>query len=201
MKKFILPIVMLLLVSFTVSDVNLTDSERQMAVTEMAKTKDYLMKTVKGLSDARLNFKSSPESWSIAECVEHIAISESMIFGMLDNALKTPASPDRRSEVKIPDSQLLKIITDRSNKVKTREPFEPTGKFGSYKATLKEFKKKRSEHIKYLKKTDDDLRNHYAELPFGTIDGLQVLLFMSGHTHRHVDQIKEIMANENFPKQ
>jgi hypothetical protein len=36
-------------------------------------------------------------------------------------------------------------------------------------------------------------------LPFGTIDGLQILLFMSGHTERHVAQMEEVMANENFP--
>jgi hypothetical protein len=58
---------------------------------------------------------------------------------------------------------------------------------------------KRGEHIAYLKTTTDDHRNHYGKLQFGTIDGLQILLFISGHTERHVAQMEEVMANENFP--
>ncbi len=44
------------------------------------------------------------------------------------------------------------------------------------------------------------LRNHYAKSPVGTIDGLQILLFMSGHTERHVKQMEEVMAHEDFSK-
>ena len=199
MKKFILPIVMLLLVSFTVSDTRLTKTERELAVAEMTKSQDHLLRILKGLSKEQLNFKSSPTSWSIAECVEHIAIAENNIFGMITAALKTPADPSRRPEVKISDEKLLIMITDRTNKVKTPKPFEPSGKFGSYDATLKEFKTKRAEHIKYVKNTKDDLRNRYQQLPFGTIDGFQVLLFMSAHNERHIKQIEEVMADENFP--
>lgn len=201
MKKIILPIVMLALLSFTVSDTKLTDSERKTATDHMIKTRDHMLKTVKGLSEAQLNFKSSAESWSVAECVEHIAISESMIFGMLQGALKTPADASKRSEVSMKDEQLTGMIVDRSKKVKTREPFEPSGKFGSHKETIKEFKTKRKEHIKYVKKTADALRNYYQQMPFGTIDAYQILLFMSAHTERHTLQIEEIMTNENFPQE
>ena len=199
MKKLLIPLVLLTLFGFTVSDTTLTKADRKMAADEMMASKDRLFKAVKGLSEAQLNLKSSPESWSIAECVEHITLSEGLIFGMLEKALETPANAARRSEVKIPDNNLLSMIKDRSNKVQTREPFEPSGKYGSYKATLKAFKTKRTANIKYVKKTKDDLRNHYRQLPFGTIDGLQVLLFMSGHTDRHIAQIEEIKSHGNFP--
>jgi hypothetical protein len=39
------------------------------------------------------------------------------------------------------------------------------------------------------------------ELPFGTIDAYQGILFMSAHTERHVRQIEEIMDDENFPEE
>ncbi|MCB0374282.1 MAG: DinB family protein [Sinomicrobium sp.] len=201
MKKIILPIVMLALVSFTGADTTLTKSERKLAIKEMTNSRNHLLKLVKGLSEKQLNFKSSPERWSIAECVEHIAISENLIFGMLEAALKTPADPSGRPEVKTPDDALLARIKDRSTKVKTFEPFEPSGKYGSFEATLKEFKAKRDEHIRYVKKNRDDLRNRYQKLPFGTIDGFQVLLFMSAHSERHVKQIEEVMADANFPKE
>jgi hypothetical protein len=200
MKKILLPLLVLGLASFNGADTKLTDAERKFAVNEMNHSSEHLMTAVKGLSDAQLNFKSSPESWSVAECTEHIAISENNIFGMLETALKTPADPSKRSEVKVTDEQLLAMIVDRSNKVKTNEAFVPTGRWGSHEATVKEFLEKRKAHIDFVKKTQDDLRNRYQQLPFGTIDAYQVLLFMSSHTERHVKQIEEIMANPGFPK-
>ena len=96
MKKFLLPIVIFALVSFGVINPGLTDEEREMAVNELKKTRDRLTSTVDGLSDEQLNFKASPESWSVAECVEHLAISENNIGGgMLQGALQTPADPSK----------------------------------------------------------------------------------------------------------
>lgn len=199
MKKVIFPIVMLFLVGFSAINAGLTDEDRKIGLSELAKSQDFLKSTVDGLSDAQLNYKSSPESWSVAECVEHLAISESMIGGMLQEALKTEADPSKRSNVAMTDEQLLTAIGSRDQKVKTGEAFEPSGKFGSYEDSLIEFLSKREAHIAYLNSTQDDLRNHYAQAPFGTIDGLQVLLFMSAHTERHVKQMKEVMADPGFP--
>ena len=200
MKKLILPLIALLLFSFSSDVPKLSDDDRKTAVDHLKKTRDEMSKVISGLSEEQLNFKAEEDSWSIAECVEHIAISENMIFGMLQGALQTPADPSKRADVKLSDEELLGIIESREQRVKTREPFEPTGKFGSYEATLNEFLAKRNEHISYVEGTEDDLRNHYGQLPFGTIDGLQIVLFMSGHTHRHTSQIKEIMAHKLFPK-
>lgn len=200
MKKILFPLLMLVMISFSISDSGLTKAERKLAVTEMKGTSKHLVEAVKGLSDAQLSFKSSPGSWSVAECTEHIAISENNIFGMLEGALKTAADPSKRADVKMTDEQILKMIVDRSNKVKTMEAFVPTGKFGNHEATLKAFLEKRKANIKFVKTTEEDLRNRFQQLPFGTIDAYQILLFMSAHTERHILQIEEVKANANFPK-
>lgn len=199
MKKFILPIVLLVLVGFGVINKGITDEEREFAVNHLISTQDRLLDITENLTEAQLDFKSSPESWSIAECVEHLAISEGMIGGMFQAALQTPANTSMRDSVQISDENLLAVISNRDQKVKTGEAFEPSGKFGSYEETLKTFTTKRCEHIDYIKTTEDDLRNHYGKLPFGTIDGLQIILFMSGHTERHVKQMEEVMQHEDFP--
>jgi len=200
MKKGIFGIVLLALFSFSTAETVLNNADKELAISEFNKSKKHLLRSLKGLNDAQLNFKSNPETWSIAECVEHIAISETNIFGMLQGALKTPADPSRRSEVKMKDEQIIGMMVDRSNRVKTSGAFEPSGKFGSYKETLKAFLKKRKQNIKYVKKTNDDLRNHYGQLPFGTLDGVQILLFMSAHSERHILQIEEVMSHKDFPK-
>ncbi len=201
MKKALLPVLMLALVSFNISDSKLTDAEREAAVKELTKTKEHLLNVVDGLSEEQLNFKSSPESWSIGECVEHLAITESSFDEMLQGALQAPADPSKREEVKIEDKDLMSMIVNRDNKVKTSEAFEPSGKFGSNAETLEAFTTKREDHIDYVKNTEDDLRNHYGQLPFGTIDAYQILLFMSGHTERHVQQMEEVMDHTDFPEE
>lgn len=201
MKKIILPIVALLLVSFGVMSPGLTAEEREMAVAELTETQERLTTTVELLSEVQLNFKPTPESWSVAECVEHLAISEGMIGGMLQGALKTPADDSKRDSVKMSDDELLAMISSRDQKVKTGEAFEPSSKYGSHAETVKAFVDQRAKHIDYLNTTEDDLRNHYGELPFGTIDGLQILLFMSGHTERHVAQMEEVIGHADFPSE
>lgn len=200
MKKIILPIVVLALVSFGLINNGLTEEEREFTEDHLAETQQRLLTVTKGLSEAQLNFKPSPEAWSIAECVEHLAISEGMIGGMLTGALKTPADPSKRDSVLNSDEKLLGMVSSREKKMKTGEPFEPSGKFGSHEETVAAFVTKRGEHIEYIQTTSDDLRNHYAKSPVGTIDGLQILLFMSGHTERHVKQMEEVMAHEDFSK-
>jgi hypothetical protein len=200
LHKLILFAVAIVMMSFADSATQLTESERKYAMELLQDTKDVLMKKVTGLTQEQLNFKPDVNSWSVAECVEHIAISENNIFGFAQLSLQQPADASKRSEVKMTDEALVNMISDRSTKIKTREPFEPTGKFGTFDATLAEFKTKRDGNINYIKTTTDDLRNHYNDFPFGKIDTYQTILFMAGHTRRHTAQIDEVMKHANFPK-
>ena len=192
--------VALVTMSFDVPVAGLTEAERDYASKYLQETRDDLLKKVKGLTDEQLNFKATPESWSIAECVEHIAISEGNLFAFAEQGLQQPADPSLRKDVKINDDGIIKMITDRTHKVKTQEAFEPTNKFGSFDATIKEFKRKRDDHIKFIKTTSQDLRNHYNDFPFGKIDTYQTILFIAAHSRRHTEQVIEVMNNPAFPK-
>jgi hypothetical protein len=198
--KFLLFMVALVTMSFDVPTPQLTDAEREYASKYLQETKDDLLKKVKGLTPEQLNFKATPESWSIAECVEHLAISENNLFGFAQQGLQQPADPSLRKDVKMTDDGIITMITDRTHKVKTQEAFEPTNKFGSFEASLKEFKTKRDDHIKYIKTTSEDLRNHYNDFPFGKIDTYQTILFMAAHSKRHTEQVVDVINNPGFPK-
>ena len=179
----------------------MTDEERKRAVKHMSDTQDDLFKTIKGLSDEQLNFRVVEDSGTVAECIRHMTISENTIWaGFVEAPLATDPDPSRRSEVTMTDDQILGIIESRAQGVRTSAPFEPENKPEPLDQVLKEFKQMRADHIKFTKKTKEDLRNRYGTLPFGTIDAYQALLFMSGHTRRHIDQIKEVMASANFPE-
>lgn len=177
----------------------LTKTERKAAVKHLKQSRSGIEKTVKGLSEGQMNFKPSDGSWSIAECIEHIAVSEMGLFSAVEGTLQNVPDPSLRSEVKMSDTDILSLIEDRSEKVKTRPEGEPTNRFESLEGSLKAFLSKRDENIKYVETTPDDLRNRYFDFPFGKVDSYQVILFMSGHSVRHLNQIKEIMANQAYP--
>lgn len=200
LQKVILFTVALATMSFSEPATPLTDAERKYAAQFLQETKKDLLRKVEGLTAEQVNFKPDADTWSVAECVEHIAISENNLFGFAQMSLQQPADASKRSEVKMTDEAVVKMITDRSAKIKTKEAFEPEGKFGDYQGSLNEFKTKRDGNITYIKTTSDDLRNHYNDFPFGKLDAYQTILFMAGHTRRHTDQVEELMKHPKFPK-
>ena len=201
MRKLFSLVSLLVLFSFATADIELTQKERDDAISHFKETEKNLAKEIKGLSENQLNWKPADSVCSAAECVEHIAISEKNIFDWAMGTLKEKADPSKRSERKYSDEEIKKIITDRSFRVKTREGFIPTGQFGNAQQSLAVFNERRAALIKYVKETKDDLRNHFAETPLGTTDIYQLLLFLSGHTQRHTLQIAELKSLPGFPKE
>lgn len=201
MRKLFSLLPVLLLLSFTAAKDPLSKKDKKFAVSYFKQTKKHLQDAVKNLSDAQLNWKPADSVWSIAECIEHIALSEKNLFDWGQGSLKEAVNPDKRKELKFTsDQDIIKMVTDRSFRVKTREGFIPTNQFGSPQKSLDAFVERRNGLIDYVKKTDDDLRNHFVTLPFGTVDTYQFLIFLAGHTERHTLQIEEVKANPAFPK-
>jgi len=179
---------------------SISEEERSKLMDHLSDTYSELMTTVNRLSEEQLDFKMEEGSWSIAESVEHLAISENNLTGAFDAAMEKEANPEMRIEVAMADDQILGFIESREKKVKTSEAFEPSGKFDGFDGSLDAFEKKRKTNMDLVETTEEDLRNHYFDFPFGKVDAYQIILFMSGHTKRHTDQIKEIMAHENYPE-
>ncbi|NVJ45543.1 MAG: DinB family protein [Cytophagia bacterium] len=178
----------------------LTKEEKDFAIKYLNEATKELEQTVKGLSEAQLKYRPDANSWSVEDCLKHLTISEANIWaGFVDAALQQEPDPSKRSEVKANDEMILGMIESRDQKVQTSESFQPVNKEGDFKTVLKEFKSLRAAHLKWLKKTDEDLRNRYAQTPVGTIDAYQGVLFISGHVKRHTAQMKEVMASEGFP--
>ena len=185
----------------TPTDNSLSKKERKYAADLMKETKSDVIKAVKGLSEPQLNFKTAPDKWSIKECAYHIAISEKNLWGILETTMKGAANPEKRSEIKMTDEQLVKMMEDRSFKVKTSEPLEPKNTpYKSFDEALDDFKTNRTNHIKYLKATTEDLRNHVVHMSFGWLDCYQLCLMIASHSNRHTQQINELKADSVYPK-
>ena len=69
--------------------------ERQRLLAHLEMTEGWLTSEVEGLSDAQLKFRMTPESWSIMDVVEHLAVAEPQYWTQLLDSLKGPASPGK----------------------------------------------------------------------------------------------------------
>ncbi len=98
MKTTLLFFVTLLipLFSFHIVHDSLTNEERSAAVKYLKALESDLYEAVKGFSMEQLNYKPTADSWSIAECVQHITISEQQIFQLVEMALSKGADLYRR---------------------------------------------------------------------------------------------------------
>lgn len=180
----------------------LTKEERDRAVDYLTQTKKDFLAAIEGISEAQWKFKATPDRWSIAETAEHIAVTEDTIWKLVsEKIMKSPATPEKRAEVKDKDETILKVIPDRSRKAQAPERLQPTGKWATRAALIKDFETTRGQEIAYLKETKEDLRSHFEEHPFlKTMDAYQWLIFNGAHAKRHTAQILEVKADPKFPK-
>jgi len=201
MKKLLLAIGVFSVLSFIPGSNGLTDKERESAAKFLKETEDGVLQSVKGLSEAQLKFKPAEDKWSVEDCVMHIAASETTLWQMTEGNIKAAANPEKRADIKWTDEDVKKNIEDRSTKRKTFAPLEPqnTG-FKTMEEALNSFKENRGKLIEYVNSTSEDLRNHVAALPVGSFDCYQMILFIAAHSNRHNQQIEEVKADPNFPK-
>ena len=201
MKKLLLPLMLSSLMSFTSSDPKLSEDDRKMMLLELKMSYDHMIIETRNLTPAQLNFKADENSWSIAECLEHIVVTEDGFVGLIKGMETAIAEAPVTDETELTDRGVLLALGDRSSKVKTGKPFEPSGQFGSFEETLAAFKEKRKSTMSIVESVDFNLRLGRQQLPFGNVDGVQLVLAIAGHTDRHIRQIEEIKINPNFPKE
>jgi hypothetical protein len=181
----------------------MTDDDREHLLVHFEMTGQVLAELVRGLSPAQLEYKASPDRWSIRECVSHLAVAEPDYWRDLMKSVK--AIPDMQSKdiqgkkSSATDADILWYGIDRVVHTKTGGGHEKVDTYKDLGVALAKFQALRATMIEYIKSTHDDLRAH----SFGTrepIDCWQWMLEISTHAERHIQQIREIKADPNFPK-
>jgi len=174
----------------------MTPGERQRLIAHLEMTESWLVSELDGLSDAQLTFKATPESWSITDVAEHLAIAEPQYWTNLEASMKEPVKAGWKPEAT--DAGMLWYGIDRTNRQKTGEARVPHGTFASAQASLASFRKLRAKMLEKAKTSQEDFRGR----PFmgGGQDVYQWFLMISTHSQRHILQIREIKANPTYPK-
>lgn len=171
----------------------MTTGDRQRVLAHLEMTEAWVVSEVERLSEAQVTFRMTPDSWSIKDVVEHLAIAEPQYWTQVQDSLGQPAGYKSEST----DAAILWYGIDRSNRQTTGEARVPKGQFANVRESLASFRKLRGTISTFARDSQEDLRGR--QLKGGKMDVYQWLLMISTHSQRHILQIREIKAHSRYP--
>jgi DinB family protein len=175
----------------------MTDSEREFATKQLLEGRDAVIRAISSLGDAQLQFKPQPDRWSIADCVEHLAVTEDLLFDLI---AKGAPNPDGIPLDPAKDGRLVAAIVDRSRKFSAPAAVRPHAHFASPADAVQHFRDSRKRTLAYTRCCTEDLRRLFTPHPvLGEIDCYRCLLLLALHPARHAAQIEEIKQHPQFP--
>jgi DinB superfamily len=123
----------------------MTDRDREHLLVHFEMTTQMVAEQLRGLSPAQLEYKASPDRWSIREVVSHLAVAEPDYWREIQKALK--AAPDmKEKKSSATDADILWYGIDRVVHTKTggghekvdtyKDLGEALGKFQALRAIM-----------------------------------------------------------------
>ena len=172
--------------------------ERDQILRQLSQSRELLVDAIDGLSPEQRVFRPAPESWSIADCVEHLTVVERNILKGIERMLEKPPAPNPETQGK--DRIILENVPVRKTRVKGPDPVMPNGRWPDFDESLGQFDAARRRTISFAEATEADLRGWAFNHPFlGPLDCYQWLLFLATHCERHVGQMAEVKSDPAYP--
>jgi uncharacterized damage-inducible protein DinB len=164
---------------------------RSEIVQTLENSRQELNAAVESVSDSQATASPGAGRWSVLECLEHIAAVEERFLRRLELAERTAAPRSDKQR----EAELAGLVTDRKQRAEAPEPVRPAGRFTSLAQALEHFNAVRTRTIQFAEERAEDLYSLAADHPrFGSRNGLEMLLIISGHSQRHAEQIREARA-------
>lgn len=173
--------------------------DREHLLVHFEMTTQMVAEQVRGLSRAQLEYKASPDRWSIREVVSHLAVAEPDYWHGVQKSVNAAPDMDHKKSVNT-DADIMWYGIDRVVHTKTGGGHEKVDTYKDLNEALGKFQVLRATMIEYIKTTNDDLRAHSVGDGAEVIDCWQWMLEISTHSERHIQQIREIKNDPNFPK-
>ena len=178
----------------------MTSVERELALSQLAESRERLLRMAQSLSREQLHYCPAPGRWTVAECLEHITTVEKHVLGQIQTTLETGPDSSKRSAMEGEDDALIARVAGRVNRFQAPEILAPTGRWLDQQL-FKEFEGVRQQTRDFAAGTAADLRSHFFRHPaIGELDLFQWLLLIAAHCDRHRAQGEEVMASPGFPR-
>jgi hypothetical protein len=162
----------------------------------------------KSLSENQINWKPSAESWSIAECVDHLIVTNKLYFNEFEKQFAEKQIKTDYSKAPVKHKWLGKFIIESVNpanikKVKTFPVFMPSRSKHS-KDIFNSFNEVQNGLINLVSTAMNlDLNKYVMSSPAAKIikeNFCDVLEIIHLHDRRHFNQAERLLNHPNFPK-
>jgi uncharacterized damage-inducible protein DinB len=168
----------------------ISKADREKLLALLHESRQRFFASFAGVSDEQSQRHPAEGSWSVLDCVEHIAAAETRMMGMLQGPRRPRAAGAlNREEI------FLQRMADRSRKAVSPEGARPTGRFPNLAAAGKQFESARAVTIRFVEENTEDLRATEVTHPHpmvGDVSAYEMVIIMAKHAERHALQIEEI---------
>lgn len=175
-----------------------TAADKQETIDQFIRTRDAVVKETENLTPAQWEFRESPDRWSIAQVVEHLALWEIIWSREISIGSRNKPQPELLKTTR-PDSYYHEFIMEPAPH-KSSEIAVPMGLIKG-KDNLAFFLHGREQNLAFLRSTEADMRAIFELTATPDPRNLhQVLIYQWGHVDRHLRQIAKVKSNPAFPK-
>jgi hypothetical protein len=177
-------------------------------VSEAEKSNEEAKRLVDHLSDAQMNWKAAPDSWSIAQCLDHLAVSSAGFNELFPAAIergraKWPTSSEVQYRPSLIGGWLARqLLPETTRKFKAPKIFRP-GESSAIHGALEKFLNQQQRFLKFV--TDSHgvdynrVRLRSPVTPLLRYSLADAFVITVVHTWRHLAQARRVREAPAFP--
>jgi len=179
----------------------------QTIVKEAEHNSDAARQLVSGLSEAQLNWKPAPDKWSIAQCLDHLAVGSEKFGPYFTDALargrkKWPVSTAPAYRPSWMGGWLIKQVTPVTGRnLSAPKVFRPSE--SSIQGALENFLEQQARFIQFVKETDgvdyNKTRLRSPVTPLMRYSLADAFVITVVHAQRHLTQARRVRETSGFP--
>jgi hypothetical protein len=163
---------------------------------------------VSGLSHAQLNWKVSPDRWSIAQCLDHLAITSRGFDDYFTAALergreKWPANTGPGYRASFMGGWLIKVVHPETGRNLTAPKIFRPAESSDIDEPLEKFLKQQERFIDFVQKTDgidyNKTRIRSPVTPLIRYSLADAFVVTVVHGQRHLGQARRVRETPGFP--
>ena len=181
-----------------------------MALTDQLNSStDYVNTIIASLNEEQLNWKPTPATWSVAQCLDHLVVNNVKYFKIFDDIV-TGTYPQTTWQRISPFTNFLeKKLLDFTaavpgKKVKAPPSFSPSASLID-KNIIPRFLEQQEKLIHYYNRLEPiaNRQRIIVSSPFSSLVTFRLntlLIALANHEQRHINQADNVLHHSQFPK-
>ena len=184
-----------------------SEEERAELLRILDESAAQFIERIEATSEEQWTWRAREGRWSVAECAEHILLSEKALLDTAKQALDLPATDDWGERIQGKEQLLRQVMPNRRPQgqggATAPQEIVPSGDLGKAE-TLERFAAQRAEVRQFVEQLQGDVRAHIVEHPFpffGDLSAYEWTLYIPLHTVRHTRQLIEVQEDPGYPSE